>query len=92
LSARKLVFLTDVDGIHDESGKLLPVLSPAEAEALLHSGVASGGMVPKIKACLRALGSAPAACIIDGRRQHALLRALEAGGGTVIRHLAEGSE
>jgi acetylglutamate kinase len=93
LSAQKLVFLTDVDGIHDESGKLLPVLSPAEAEALLHSGVASGGMVPKIKACLRAVGKSPAACIIDGRTQHALLRALEAGGGgTVIKHLAEGSE
>lgn len=93
LSARKLVFLTDVDGIHDESGKLLPVLSPAEAEALLHSGVASGGMIPKIKACLRAVGKSPAACIIDGRTQHALLRALEAGGGgTVIKHLAEDSE
>ncbi len=86
LCAERLIFLTDVAGICDQSGRLLPQLSPAEAETLLASGVASGGMIPKIKACLRALSSAATACVIDGRQPHALLREVEEGsGGTTIR-------
>ena len=86
IGAEKLIFLTDIDGICDESGKLLPHLSPGEAEALLVSGVASGGMIPKIRACLRATSNAANTCvIIDGRGQHALLREIEEGGsGTTI--------
>jgi len=85
IGAEKLIFLTDVAGIRDQSGKLLPMLSPAEAEALLASGVASGGMVPKIRACLRALTTTLTACIIDGKQPHALLREMEGhGGGTRI--------
>ena len=87
IGAEKLVFLTDVDGIHDESGKFLPHLSPAEARALMDSGAASGGMIPKILACLRATSNnAPTACvIIDGRQPHALLKEIESGGsGTTI--------
>lgn len=94
IGAERLIFLTDVAGINDKSGKLLSRLSPAEAEALIASGVASGGMIPKIRACLTALaaapsagsGQAPTACIIDGRQPHALLSEIEGkGGGTVIR-------
>ena len=83
--AERLIFLTDVAGISDRSGKLLPQLSPDEAEALVASGVASGGMIPKIKACLRALSSTSTTSIIDGRQQHALLKEIEGhGGGTTI--------
>jgi len=81
IGAERLIFLTDVVGICDNSGKLLPQLSPGEAEALVASGVASGGMIPKIKACLRALSSTSTAHIIDGRQPHALLREIEGGGG-----------
>ena len=81
IGAERLIFLTDVDGIHDQSGKLLSRLSPDEAEALMVSGVASGGMIPKIKACLRALTNTPTTCIIDGRQPHALHREIEGGGG-----------
>ena len=85
IGAEKLIFLTDVAGIFDHSGRLLPYLSPAEAEALMLSGVASGGMIPKIKACLRALSGASTVCIIDGKQPHALLREIEEGGcGTTI--------
>lgn len=85
-AAERLIFLTDVAGICDQSGRLLSQLSPAEAGTLLASGVASGGMIPKIKACLRALSSAATACIIDGRQPHALLKEVEGGGGgTTIR-------
>ena len=83
--AERLVFLTDVAGVSDQLGKLLSRLSPDEAEALLASGVASGGMVPKIKACLRALSSTPTTCIIDGRQSHALLKMIDGKGtGTEI--------
>ncbi|UCD53992.1 MAG: acetylglutamate kinase, partial [Dehalococcoidia bacterium] len=86
IGAERLVFLTDVAGICDPSGKLLPRLSPGEAEALLASGVASGGMIPKIKACLGALASTAATSIIDGRQPHALLKEIEEGGrGTIIQ-------
>jgi acetylglutamate kinase len=75
--AERLVFLTDVAGICEQSGKLLPQLSTTEAEALVSSGIASGGMIPKIKACLRALPNTSTTCIIDGRQPHALLREIQ---------------
>jgi acetylglutamate kinase len=77
IGAERLIFLTDVVGICDHSGKLLPRLLPEEAEALMASGVASKGMVVKIKACLRALSNTSTARIIDGRQPHALLREIE---------------
>ncbi|MFC1943765.1 acetylglutamate kinase [Chloroflexota bacterium] len=86
-TAERLIFLTDVAGISDESGKLLPQLSPSEAEALVASGVASGGMIPKIKACLKALSNTATTCIIDGRQPHALLREIggEGAGTTILK-------
>lgn len=81
IGAERLIFLTDVDGVRDQSGKLLPRISPDEAEALLASGVISGGMVPKIKACLRALSTASTTRIIDGKQPHALLNEIMGGGG-----------
>jgi len=86
IGADKLIFLTDVPGIRDESGKLLPDLAAGEVGALVDSGVASGGMIPKINACLRALGGGTTITrIIDGRQPHALLSELEGhGAGTTI--------
>jgi len=86
--AEKLILLTDVDGIHDENGNLLPQLTSAEAQALLDSGVASGGMIPKLKACFRAVDNHATTCvIIDGRKKHALLDEIATGkNGTRIRH------
>lgn len=86
IGADRLIFLTDVVGVFDQSGNLLPRLSPDEAEALVASGTASGGMIPKIKACLRALSGTSTTCvIIDGRQRHALLSEIEGrGGGTTI--------
>ncbi|MFH1169578.1 MAG: acetylglutamate kinase [Chloroflexota bacterium] len=85
IGAERLIFLSDVAGVLDRSGALLPRLSSAEAEALLASGVASGGMIPKVKACLRALEVARTAHIIDGTQPHALLKEIEGHGvGTTI--------
>ena len=91
LAAEKLVFLTDVDGIHDSSGKVLPRLNLVEARDMLASGVASGGMVPKIEASLKALNTAQVVRIIDGRISHALLHEItgearqnKSGGTTIV--------
>jgi len=85
VKAEKLIFLTDVAGISDKSGKLLDRLTGKEAEALIASGVASGGMIPKIKACLKALSTTPITRIIDGRQPHALLNEIRGkGDGTTI--------
>lgn len=84
--AKRLIFLTDVAGIKDQSGKLITELSPNEAEALIASGTVSGGMIPKIRACLRALSHSAVARIIDGRKPQALLREVEGDGvGTTIK-------
>lgn len=77
LGAEKLIFLTDVAGILSASGELIGHLSPSEAKGLLDSGVASGGMIPKIEACLAALSGIQAARIIDGTLPHALIREVE---------------
>jgi acetylglutamate kinase len=85
IGASRLIFLTDVAGVCDQSGKLLPGLSSGEAEALVNSGVASGGMIPKIRAGLRALAVTARTSIIDGREPHALLHEIEGqGSGTII--------
>jgi acetylglutamate kinase len=85
LGARRLVFLTDVAGIADASGKVLSRLSVSEVETLIASGVISGGMIPKVNACQKALNAGARARIIDGRKPHALLREIEGGdGGTEI--------
>ncbi len=73
LAAEKLVFLTDVDGIYNGSGKIIPEITVVEAKNMLASGVASGGMVPKIEASLKALATTQVVRIIDGRISHALL-------------------
>jgi acetylglutamate kinase len=91
LAAEKLVFLTDVDGIHDGLGKVIPRLNLAEAKNMLASGVASGGMIPKIEASLRALATTKVVRIIDGRTSHALLhdiagqaRQIKSRGTTIV--------
>ncbi|MBL7216744.1 MAG: acetylglutamate kinase [Desulfobacteraceae bacterium] len=74
LSARKLVLLTDTEGVLDENGKLISTLKVEEARQLIGDGVIKGGMIPKIKCCLAALDAGVGkAHIIDGRAPHAIL-------------------
>ena len=87
LGAERLIFLTDVAGVCDQSGKVIARLSADEARALMAAGVASGGMNPKINACLRALTAGTIARIIDGRQAHALIKEIkgQAGGTTIYK-------
>jgi len=64
---------------------MLRKLSPAEGRALIDSGVITGGMIPKVEGCIRALSTVSSTQIIDGRTGGALLAALDGNGnGTVI--------
>lgn len=87
LRATKLLLLTDVDGVHDADGGLISELDVARAERLISAGTISGGMIPKVRAAIRALDGAAAAHIIDGRVAHTLLLELltERGVGTMLR-------
>lgn len=73
LGAERLVFLTDVPGIQDQSGEVIPVVTQQDALALVAQKVIDGGMLPKVEACFQ---SGTRARIIDGRQPHALLREL----------------
>jgi len=85
LKAKRLIYLTDVDGIKDGSGQTISKITRAEAEGMVSSGVISGGMIPKINACLRALGAGAVTRIVNGKKPHALLAEITSGdGGTTI--------
>jgi len=74
LRAEKLLLLTDVKGILDGQGKLLPTLSKKDAARLIKQDIIKEGMLPKVKAALLAVeGGVTKAHIIDGRVAHALL-------------------
>jgi acetylglutamate kinase len=88
LSAHKVIFLTDVDGWladPDDPGSLISRAAADEVEERL--GSVSGGMTPKLRACVEAIrGGAGSAHIVDGRRPHSLLLELftDAGIGTMV--------
>jgi acetylglutamate kinase len=85
LAARALVFLTDVPGILDGEGQLLPRVSAADHATLLETGAVSGGMIPKVEACLEAAAAGARSLIVDGRQPGALLAALsERPVGTLV--------
>ena len=87
MAAARLVLLTDVEGVLDRDGKLIPKLTVAEARALIADGTISGGMIPKIETAIEAVESGVrAAVILDGRIPHVLLLELftEHGAGTMI--------
>ncbi len=86
LKVKRLVFLTDVAGIRDNSGTFLRQASVSQARMLLESGIAHGGMIPKIKACLDATANHVTACsIINGSTEHCLLNEIATGStGTTI--------
>ena len=85
LGAYKIVFLTDVEGVLDSEGHLIEALTGAAAQDLVASGVATGGMIPKLEAALHAAGAGCTTRIVDGRRPEALADAIANNGGTTIR-------
>jgi len=86
LKAAKLILMTDVAGVQGADGKVIPVLPREDALRRIEAGEVTGGMIPKLEACLRALDGVPLAHIVDGRTKHALLLELftESGIGTMV--------
>ncbi len=88
LNAEKIIFLTDTPGILNKEGNLLSTLNRFDVERLKEDGTISGGMLPKIDACLEALkGGVKRAQIIDGRIEHSIILELftKDGIGTYIK-------
>ncbi len=74
LAAEKLMLLTDVAGVKDRNGRLIPSLSRQDLESLIADGTLTGGMIPKVRCCETALTRGVAKTyIIDGRVEHAIL-------------------
>jgi len=88
LKARRLMIISDVEGVLDNEKKLIPEINSKKANELIDQEVISGGMIPKIKNCLDvASNGVKAVVIIDGRKNHSLLFELlsDKGSGTLIR-------
>ena len=87
LGATRLLFLTDVPGVLDKSGKLIKQLTVAEAKTLIADGTISGGMIPKVETCIAALTrGVEGVVILNGKTPHAVLLELytDHGAGTLI--------
>ena len=89
LNAVKLILLTDVEGVMDNSGSLISSIKAWAVEEMLEDGTISGGMIPKIQCTMEALQQGVERVhIIDGRKSHAVLLELftDKGIGTEISH------
>ena len=88
LSAKRLLFLTDVPGVLDKDGKLIEELSVAEARRLIADGTIHGGMIPKVETCIEALEKGvERVVIVNGQVPHSVILELftEHGAGTMFR-------
>ncbi len=88
LRAARLFLLTDVAGVLDKQGDLLTDLAPRAISELVRDGTISGGMIPKLETCVKAVQEGvDAAVILDGRIPHAMLLEIFTvkGAGTLVR-------
>jgi acetylglutamate kinase len=83
-----MLLLTDVAGVKGADGELIRQMTVSQAFELIRTGVANGGMIPKLETAIAAIDAGvEAVVILDGRRPHAMLVELfsEHGAGTLIR-------
>tara|TARA_B100000029_G_scaffold207139_2_gene204902 strand:- start:3935 stop:4831 length:897 start_codon:yes stop_codon:yes gene_type:complete len=88
LNAKRLLILTDVQGVLDDDDNIIEEISKEEALTMIEKGIISGGMIPKVNTCINALEKGvSASVIVDGRVKHAILLELftQHGAGTLIR-------
>ncbi len=89
MDAERLLFLTDVPGVLDKKGELIKQLTIKQARALIKDETISGGMIPKVETCIKALeGGVEGVVIVNGKAPHAVLLELftEHGAGTLFVH------
>ena len=88
LKARRLMIISDVEGVLDNDKKLIPEINSKKAKELIDQEVIFGGMIPKVNNCLAvASNGVKGVVIIDGRKNHSILFELlsDKGSGTLIR-------
>lgn len=88
LNARRLLLMTDVEGVLDKSKNLISEINSSMANEMLENKTIAGGMIPKIKTCLDAVNNGvTGVVIVDGRKQHSILFEIfsDKGAGTLIR-------
>ena len=88
LNARRLLLMTDVEGVLDENQKLISEINLNIADKMLKDNVITGGMIPKINTCLDAISNGVrGVVIVVGRKPHSILYELfsDKGAGTLIR-------
>ena len=88
LNSRRLLLMTDVEGVLDKNKKLVTEINSDFAKKMLESGTISGGMIPKINTCIDAVKhGVTGVVIVDGRKPHSILFELfsDKGAGTLIR-------
>jgi acetylglutamate kinase len=88
IGARRLIIISDVEGVLDDNKKLIPEINSNSIKDLIDNKVVTGGMIPKINNCLDvASNGVKGVVIIDGRKNHSILFELlsDKGSGTLIR-------
>ena len=88
LKSRRLMLMTDVEGVYDRSKRVISEIKPSEAEKLIYDATISEGMIPKIRTCINAVNNGVrGVVVIDGRKTHSILFELfsDKGSGTLIR-------
>ena len=88
IEARRLIIMSDVEGVLDSNKKLIPEINSSSIKDLIDNEIITGGMIPKINNCLDvASNGVKGVVIIDGRKNHSILFELlsDKGSGTLIR-------
>ena len=88
LKSRRLLLMTDVEGVLDQNKKLISEITPNTAKKMMSEDIITGGMIPKINTCIDAVSNGvKGVVIIDGRIHHSILFELlsDKGAGTLIR-------
>tara|TARA_Y100000591_G_scaffold289906_1_gene275325 strand:+ start:39 stop:908 length:870 start_codon:yes stop_codon:yes gene_type:complete len=88
IKARRLILMTNVEGVYDDRKKLISEIKPFDLENLIKWKVVQGGMIPKIENCVDAVqNGVRGVVILDGRKPHSILHEIfsDKGSGTLIR-------
>ena len=88
LKSRRLLLMTDIEGVIDNNNKLISEITPDLAKKMINEEIIKGGMIPKINTCIDAVNNGvKGVVIIDGRKPHSILFELfsDKGSGTLIR-------
>ena len=88
LKSRRLILMTNVEGVYDDQKKLISEIKPLDLENLIKWKVVQGGMIPKIQNCVDAVqNGVRGVVILDGRKPHSILHEIfsDKGSGTLIR-------